>query len=96
MLPLSSIRRGACPRDGKEKSAPPPVLRTGPGCSGRPFDHPFDRLPMSTLGRFLLAHWSPAVCNLPDGSRVLIWRELWDAHLYPWQYYAASAHVERN
>lgn len=84
MLPLSTIRRGPAPRDGAQKSAAP-VLKDA-GSLGRPTASPLDRLPLTALGRFLLAHWSPDVARV-NSRPVLIWRELWDAHLYPAEYY---------
>lgn len=85
MLKLSHIRRGASPREGREKSAPP-AIRLSPQL-GRRTDDPRDSLPLNSLGRYLVAHWTPDVCTLPSGRRVLIWREFWDALMYPAEYY---------
>jgi hypothetical protein len=84
MIKLSIIRRGASPRDGAQKSAAP-ILKDA-GSPGRPPESPLDRLPLTSLGRFLLAHWRPEVANV-NGEKRLIWRELWNAHLYPAEYY---------
>jgi hypothetical protein len=85
MLKLSHIRHGAVPREGRQKSAPPATRDAGQ--MGRRPDDPRDALPLNTLGRFLIAHWTPDVCQLSSGRRVLIWRELWDRLMYPAEYY---------
>lgn len=85
MLKISHIRHGAAPREGRQKSAPPATRDAGQ--MGRRPDDPRDALPLNTLGRFLIAHWTPDVCQLSSGRRVLIWRELWDRLMYPAEYY---------
>ena len=92
MLKLSHIRHGAAPREGRQKSAPPATRDAGQ--MGRRPDDPRDALPLNALGRFLIAHWTPDVCLLPSGRRVLIWRELWDRLMYPAEYYGLKPQKE--
>ena len=93
MLKLSTIRRGASPRDGAQKSAAPIIKDAG--AAGRPPASPLDRLPLTSLGRFLLAHWTPQVANV-NGEKRLIWRELWNAHIYPAEYYGFKKATNRK
>lgn len=84
MIKLSTIRRGPSPRDGSQKKAKPIIKDAG--AAGRPPASPLDRLPLNFLGRFLLAHWTPQVASV-NGEKRLIWREFWNAHFYPAEYY---------
>ena len=90
MIKLSTIRRGASPRDGAQKSAAPIIKDAG--AAGRPPASPLDRLPLTALGRFLLAHWTPQVARV-NGEMRLIWRELWNAHIYPAEYYGLKKSI---
>lgn len=80
MLKFSTIR--------KAKPLPP-----SPGSALPHDDSPIDNLPLSPLGRGLLAHFTPANA-IVNGERRLIWLELWRAHLYPAEYYGPTSHRE--
>lgn len=85
MLKLSHIRHGASPVAGRQKYAP--AATRDAGQRGRRHADPRDDLPLNAMVRYLVAHWTPDVRQLPSGRRVLIWREMWDALMYPAAYY---------
>lgn len=94
MLKLSHIRHGAASRTERQKYAP--AATRDAGQRGRRHADPRDDLPLNAIGSFLVSHWTPDVRQLPSGRRVLIWREMWDALMYPPAYYGLKNNTSHD